>query len=162
MRAKRKVMIVGSHTITRIDRVVRMKISKLCGDGWYILVGDHSGLDRDLQERMRDEHTDLVRVYTARTRPQYNLGRWPVRYPPSGGRWADLPKYLRNTLAMADAAHCGMVVWDGSSMGTYYVAASLIEQGKPVWVYLPERGAEHTLRTAGDLEELLRTYMFPK
>lgn len=162
MRAKRKVMIVGSHTIGKIDRVVEQKLSKACGDGWYILVGDHSGLDRDLQKRMMDEHWDRVRVYTARPRPQYDLGGWPVRYPPSVGRWAGLPKYLRNTLAMADAADCGMVVWDGSSMGSYYVAASLIEQGKPVWVYLPEKAAEHTLRTPEDLEELLRTYMFKK
>ena len=45
-------------------------------------------------------------------------------------------------------------------MGTYFVMASLIEQGKSVWVYLPDRGAAHTLRTPEDLEKLLRAYVF--
>ena len=160
MQGKKKIMIVGSHTITEPDRRVKLMISKLCGEGWHILVGDHSGLDAALQEYLRDMHTDWVRVYTARPRPQHNLDGWPVRRPPREGRWGGAPRHLQNTLAMTAAADCGMVLWDGRSMGTYFVMASLIEQGKSVWVYLPDRGGAHTLRTPEDLEKLLRAYVF--
>ena len=160
MQGKKKIMIVGSHTITEPDRRVKLMISKLCGEGWHILVGDHSGLDTALQEYLVDMHTDWVRVYTARPQPHHNLDRWPVRHPPKEGRWSGAPRHLQNTLAMAAAAECGMVLWDGSNMGTYFVMASLIEQGKSVWVYLPDRGAAHTLRTPEDLEKLLRAYVF--
>ena len=160
MQGKKKIMIVGSHTITEPDRRVKLMISKLCGEGWHILVGDHSGLDAALQEYLVDMHTDWVRVYTARPQPHHNLDRWPVRHPPKEGRWSGAPRHLQNTLAMADAAECGMVLWDGRSMGTYFVMASLIEQGKSVWVYLSDRGAAHTLRTPEDLEKLLRAYVF--
>ena len=160
MQGKKKIMIVGSHTITEPDRRVKLMISKLCGEGWHILVGDHSGLDTALQEYLVDMHTDWVRVYTARPQPHHNLDRWPVRHPPKEGRWSGAPRHLQNTLAMAAAAECGMVLWDARSMGTYFVMASLIEQGKSVWVYLPDRGAAHTLRTPEDLEKLLRAYVF--
>ncbi len=162
MQPKNKMMIVGSHTITEPDHRVKMMISRLCSEGWHILVGDHSGLDRALQEYLRDMHTDWVRVYTARPQPHHNLDRWPVRRPPKEGRWSGVPRHLQNTLAMADAAGCGMVLWDGKSMGTYFVMASLIEQGKSVWVYLPSHAAAHTIRTSEDLERLLRAYVFPK
>ena len=160
MQGKKKIMIVGSHTITEPDRRVKLMISKLCGEGWHILVGDHSGLDTALQEYLVDMHTDWVRVYTARPQPHQNLDRWPVRHPPKEGRWSGAPRHLQNTLAMAAAAECGMVLWDGRSMGTYFVMPSLIEQAKSVWVYLPDRGAAHTLRTPEDLEKLLRAYVF--
>lgn len=160
MQRENRIMIVGSHTITELDHKVKMMISKLCGDGWHILVGDHSGLDTALQEYLMDMHTDWVQVYTARPQPSHNLDRWPVSRPPKDGRWSKAPRYLQNTLAMADAADFGMVLWDGRSMGTYFVIASLIEQGKSVWVYLPERGVSHTLRGPEDLEKLLRAYVF--
>ncbi len=162
MHAKKKMMIVGSHTVTGLDHRVKMMISRLCSEGWYFLVGDHSGLDTALQEYLMDMHTDWVRVYTARPQPHHNLDRWPVRHPPKEGRWSGVPRHLQNTLAMAGAADCGIVLWDARSMGTYFVIASLIEQGKSAWVYLPERGAAHTIRTAGELERLLRAYVFPR
>lgn len=155
-----RIMIVGSHTVSQPDHTVKMKISNICDQGWYILVGDHSGLDAALQDYLVDMHTDRVRVYTARPQPHHNLGRWPVRHPPKEGRWAGVPKYLQNTLAMADSADCGMVLWDGKSMGTYFVIVSLVEQGKSVWVYLPDKETGHTIRTPEDVEKLLRAYAF--
>ena len=40
MQPKKKMMIVGSHTITEPDHRVKMMISRLCSEGWHILVGD--------------------------------------------------------------------------------------------------------------------------
>lgn len=162
MQREKRIMIVGSHTITGLDRKVKMMISRLCDDGWHILVGDHSGLDAALQEYLMDMHTDWVQVYTARPQPQHNLDRWPVCRPPREGPWSGAPRHLQNTLSMTVAADCGLILWDARSMGTYFVTASLIEQGKTVRVYLPERGVSHTLRGPEDLEKLLRTYVFPK
>jgi len=153
-----RILIVGSHTITELDHRVKMLISHMCDKGWYILVGDHSGLDAVLQDYLVDMHTDRVRVYTSRPRPHHNLGGWLVRHPPKNGPFQGVPRNLQNTLAMADAANCGMVLWDGKSLGTYFVIAELVNQKKLVWVYLPEREKSHTLRTPEDVEKLLRAY----
>lgn len=161
MCTKKKIMIVGSHTITGIDHTVKMKISNLCDRGWYILVGDHFGLDSALQRYLVDMHTDRVCVYTARDKPRSNLGRWPVRFSRETGRREVPQKFLRNTIAMADDADCGMTLWDCSSLGTYHIIATLLGQGKSVWVYMPDKGVGHTLRTSLDMEKFIRAYFMP-
>lgn len=157
-----KVMIAGSHTIQEAADPVRAMISRLCGKNSSFLVGDHSGLDTVLQNYLLDMHTDRVTIYTSRARPHHNLGGWGIRRLRDDNPWIGMPRNLQNTLSMADAADGGIVLWDGQSMGSFYVMARLLARGCQVWVYLPEKGRSHTLRTSQDLEKLLQAYTFPK
>ena len=79
MQPKKKMMIVGSHTITEPDHRVKMMISRLCSEGWHIQVGDHSGMYMAQQENLRDMNTDWLRVYTARPQPQRKRAPTPTR-----------------------------------------------------------------------------------
>ena len=84
-----------------------------------------------------------------------NVGNWPTREvtAPRGAKGFDY--YSLKDRAMAEAAEYGLMLWDGKSKGTVNNVVNLSRDHKPVVVYVAPTRQFRTIKTFGDLKDLL-------
>ncbi|HEX6039902.1 hypothetical protein [Longimicrobium sp.] len=150
-----RVFLGGSRKMSRLNEPIRARLAEIVRRRMQILVGDANGADRAMQQQLAEWRYPHVEVYFVGSAPRNNEGAWPAhRIPtPPGVRGFDF--YSVKDRAMADAAECGIMLWDGESRGTLANVENLANAGKPVTVYVGPRRRFVNVRSALDLGALL-------
>lgn len=150
-----RIFIAGSHSITELPHCVKRQISRICDEGWHVLVGDYFGLDLAIQNYLVDMHYDKVTVCAPYGRAYNNAGGWLVKRitPPAEPKL--LLKREWKNLAMAESADCGLILWDGESRIALQNIVWMTCHGKPVNVWLKPNGRLYRLKGPGAADKLV-------
>jgi hypothetical protein len=84
-----------------------------------------------------------------------NIGGWPQRKVHLDRPRRDFAYYAAKDVAMAQAAKCGVMLWDGRSKGTLHNILNLIRAGKKTLVYFAPDKSLFKLQGEADLRALL-------
>jgi hypothetical protein len=115
----------------------------------------HQGRGDGIQRYLADKSYPNVLVHCMEDHCRNNVGNWPTREiaAPRGDRGFDY--YSLKDRAMAETAECGLMLWDGKSKGTVSNVVNLSRDHKPVVVYVAPTRQFRTIKSFGDLEDLL-------
>jgi hypothetical protein len=149
------VFVAGSRQISRLPAEVRSRLDTMIEKGFQILVGDANGADKAIQRYFADRSYPNVLVHCMKDHCRNNVGNWPTREvaAPRGAKGFDY--YSLKDRAMAETAEYGLMLWDGKSKGTVNNVVNLSRDHKPVVVYVAPTKQFRTIRTSGDLRDLL-------
>ena len=150
-----KVFIAGSRRLSRLSGDVKRRIDTIIEKGFTIVVGDANGADKAVQRYLAERGYRNVIVHCMAGKCRNNVAGWPTREiaaPPAARGFA---YYSTKDLAMVEDATYGLLLWDGESKGTLNSLINMIRHNKPVAVYLARKKTFQTLRSAGDVNELL-------
>ena len=149
------VFVAGSRALSRLNDAVRVRLERIISEGHHVLVGDANGADKAIQQFLAGRHYQGVTVYCTGARCRNNVGHWPlVNVPPPDGIARGFDFCAAKDRAMAHRATHGFMLWDGESRGTLTNIRNLIDQQRPVLVYLSPSRTFSTIRTESDLEQL--------
>jgi hypothetical protein len=148
------VFIGGSRKITRLDETVRRRLDVMIEQRLPIILGDASGADKAVQRHLADARYPSVEIFCAGGQCRNNLGGWPVRSI-AAGHARGFQFFATKDRAMADEATVGLMIWDGTSVGTLLNLGRLLAQGKSVVAYVAPRRAFADLRSRQDLDALM-------
>jgi hypothetical protein len=151
----KKVFIGGSRKISRLNPRVRERLERIIENNLQVLIGDANGADKAVQQYFSDHHYRNVHVFCMAGRCRNNISGWPVEEVPAprGVRGAEF--YAFKDRVMTERSSCGLMLWDGKSAGTLANVIRLIEQSKPVVVYLSDTGGFETLKNRENLDAFL-------
>ena len=130
-----KVFVGGAKAITTLPDPVIARLQTICERQYDILVGDCYGVDAAVQKFFANLGYNRVVVYASNAKARNNLGSWPVQCVPVAQGLTGFDFYRQKDIAMAEAADCGLMVWDGKSAGTRQNIRTLLELGKIVLVF---------------------------
>jgi hypothetical protein len=105
-----KVFVSGSRAVKELPGAARASLDRIMRLGFLVLVGDCYGVDTLVQEYLKAQGYERVRVYHIGAKPRHCLGFPPVRV--EGARQSAKDR------AMAAQADYGLAIWDGRSPGT--------------------------------------------
>lgn len=150
-----RVFLGGSRKMSRLNDPIRARLQEIVRRGMQVLIGDANGADKALQRQLADWGYPHVVVYFVGKEPRNNLGSWVERQvaTPRGARGFDF--YSVKDRAMAEAAECGIMLWDGESRGTLANVETLARAGKPVSVYVGPHRRFFNVRSESDLGALM-------
>lgn len=148
------LFIGGSRAVTRLTPALCEMLQSFIDKDCLILVGDAAGADKAVQQFYAQAGYLNVRVY-ATGAPRNNVGGWPTVRIESESRTRDFQYYVQKDHAMAAAASCGMMLWDGESKGTLNNIQNLLNAGKKTLVYFAPTDEFYKLEDRAALEALL-------
>jgi hypothetical protein len=149
------VFIGGSRAVSRLNALIREQLDNLIDHESVLLIGDANGSDKAVQQYLADRGYRNVSVFCMQE-CRNNRGEWTVRTITSNGRQRDFTYYSTKDRAMAEEAHCGLMLWDGKSKGTLSNIITLLSSSKKVLVYLSRGKKFYKLSTLDDLCILLQ------
>lgn len=149
-----KVFLGGSRKIPRLNESMRKKLDELLSRRFEILVGDANGADRAMQQYLADRRYDQVTVYAVTGALRNNVGDWCVRHVDAPSTARGFALYSLKDVAMTQEADAGLMLWDGKSRGTLANVQRLLDQGKPVSLYVGPSRRFVSLRALPDLAKL--------
>ena len=150
-----KVFIAGARAIRSLDAVVISRLRTITERKYDILVGDCYGVDSAVQRFCADLANSNVTVFASNGKARNNIGGWKVENVPVKHGVSGFDYYRQKDIAMAQAADCGFMIWDGKSRGTYQNILTLLEMEKKVLVYIVPQNRMAWLFSAGDLKIFL-------
>lgn len=131
------VFISGSIAIKSIPNQVVDSITKMIEKNLTIFVGDASGIDTLVQDLCSKNNYFNVVIYTITSSPRYiannNFDFKYIFVDQEIKKERERQKYKDR--AMTDDSEYSLVVWDGTSKGSYSNILRSIEQEKPIKVY---------------------------
>jgi hypothetical protein len=153
-----KVFVGGSRRISRLNVELRKRLEQIVEKQLAILIGDANGSDKAIQDFFRERQYRNVVVFCTEGHCRNNLGQWPIRpiKPPHHTR--DFEYFTAKDAAMAREADYGFMLWDGASAGTLVNVARLVALRRPVVLYISPMRRFLTLKSRGDLADLLASY----
>jgi len=150
-----KVFISGSIRVTTLMSVVEDRLQTLVADNVDILIGDAAGVDRAVQEYLRDAAYRSVTVYCSGGIPRNNVGSWPVVAVDSTEAPGTRAHFTAKDRRMVRDCDSGLLIWDGRSRGTRRNAIELLEKDKRAVIYLAQNGQFHEMLGVDAFERLL-------
>ncbi len=150
-----KVFIGGSRRLSRLNDDIRQKLDNIVRKGYWVLVGDASGVDRAVQQYLFDKNYNNVYIYCVGEKCRNNVGQWKIKWIKEPSKVKDFHYYTVKDLAMAKDTDYGFMIWDTKSKGTLNNIVNLLRENKTVIVYVSKDKKFHTLCTPSDLEKLL-------
>ncbi len=156
MRSRTKVFIAGSRHLSRLNKDVKRRIDNIVEKGFTVIVGDANGVDKAVQRYLNGRRYNNVIVFCMEGGCRNNVRDWPTRTITAAdpGR-RDFAYYSTKDRAMVEEADYGLMLWDGRSRGTLTSIVHLVQQGKPVVVYIAPDRSFYTLRQSDHLAEML-------
>lgn len=134
------IFVSGSLSIRQLPQVVKARLGKIVDDGLPVLVGDAPGVDTAVQLYLSDWNVDAVTVFCSGSTPRNNIGGWPVTRVKADARPGTRDWYSAKDREMSLLAGAGLVIWDGTSKGSFANIRRLCDRGCPVTVYLQPTG----------------------
>ena len=125
-----KVFISGSISIKSLTKYNMMFLEHFLEDNPTILIGDAFGVDKAVQQILADRNYRSVIVYFSGEKVRNNIGDWQTKQIPNPENLTGRSRYQLKDKAMADDCDCGLMFWDGKSMGTQHNMACLERLGK--------------------------------
>jgi hypothetical protein len=151
-----KVFIAGSRRLSRLSKDVKRRIDNIVGRGFTVIVGDANGADKAVQAYLNGKRYSHVVVFCMEGGCRNNVGDWPTRMITAAGAGRrDFVYYSTKDRAMVEEAEYALMLWDGRSRGTLTSIVQLVQQGKPVVVYVAPHKSFYTLRQPDHLVQML-------
>jgi hypothetical protein len=149
-----RVFLGGSRKVSRLNEPIRARLGEIVRRKLQVVIGDANGADRAMQRQLAEWGYQEVVVYFVGSAPRNNEGGWPTHHVPTPPSVRGFDFYSVKDRAMAEAAECGLMLWDGVSRGTLSNVETLARAGKPVAVYVSPRQRFMNVLTAADMEVL--------
>lgn len=130
------VFIAGPRAVRTLNQKVKNRIGTVMENNFTILVGDATGIDKQIQTYCHSVGYKNVRVFASNGKVRNNIGNWDVinvKVPPNV-RGFDF--YAAKDLEMAKEADYGFMIWNGKSRGTYNNMVNLAKYNKKILLYL--------------------------
>lgn len=161
-----KIFIGGSRGIKTLDENVynclvafyKSSIYKIyeTGKGDEVLIGDAEGVDILVQEFYHKLKRSSVTVFACEGKARHNAGGWKVENIAVESTVKDFSYYSQKDKAMAKAADCGFMIWNGKSKGTLCNIINLIQLNKPVTVYFTPTKELFSIKNIKELTDLIK------
>lgn len=150
------VFLSGSRRLGRLNGKIRERLDNILTKHLHVVVGDANGADKAFQSYLAQMVYPNVTVFCSKGRCRNNLGNWQIESVavPPGTTGRDF--YTLKDVAMAEMADCGLVLWDGESIGTINNILELLQRGKIAVVYFSPEQQFATLKSGNDLLALLQ------
>lgn len=149
-----KIFIGGSRSVSKLTPAICARLDEFIRRGDFILIGDANGADRAVQLYFAQHQYPNVEVFCMED-CRNNLGNWSIRNISPPGSRRDFTYFAAKDRVMADAAGCGMMLWDGKSKGTLQNMLMLLAARKRTLVYFAPSKEFCLLLTEQDLQALL-------
>ncbi len=130
-----KVFIGGSKMINSLTDEFVSELDRICSEGNEILIGDCFGVDSLVQKYLTSRGYTNVKVYISGDKVRCNHGDFPVVHIAVPDGIFGYDQRRQKDIAMAEAADCGLMLWDRKSRGTAANITDLRRMGKRVKVY---------------------------
>ncbi len=130
-----KVFIAGSRHLWQLNETVRNRILNVINKKYQVFVGDANGIDKAVQNFLKNIHYENVRVFCSGKRCRNNIGNWETVNIPVPENTKGLKFYMAKDIEMAKEANFGFMIWDGKSAGTLNNVIQLIKRNKKVLIY---------------------------
>jgi hypothetical protein len=150
-----RVFLGGSRKMSRLNEPIRARLEEIVRRRMQVLIGDANGADKAMQRQLAEWRYPHVTVYFVGGAPRNNEGTWPTHHVPTPPRARGFDFYSVKDRVMADAAECGLMLWDGESRGTMSNVENLAKAGKPVSVYVGPRRRFINVRSEPDISTLV-------
>jgi hypothetical protein len=150
-----KVFIGGSRKMARLNAPVRARMQNIIDKQLGVVVGDANGVDKAIQEYLFEQGYEEVVVYCAGSQCRNNAGGWEIRHVESNRKTKDFQFYTAKDVVMSEEADCGLMLWEGKSIGTLNNVLNLVDREKNVVVYFGPDKEFVTVRSQGDVESLV-------
>lgn len=128
------VFLSGSLGLRKLDPAFVQKLDAMMAKDCHFLIGDANGTDKAIQKHLVEHDHWNVTVYRS-WKAVNNLGNWPEQLVSVHGQVRSFGFDDRKGEAMARAADCGLMLWDGVHRLTTNHARYLLQQDKPVLLY---------------------------
>ena len=134
------VFISGSIAIKTLPEPVKESILKIIGQNMMILIGDAPGIDTLVQDFCKQNNYTNVTIYTITSSPRYIANQsFDFKYIfVDSDIKKERERQGHKDRAMSDDSTYSLVVWDGSSKGSYGNILSALKQKKQVKVFYQE------------------------
>ena len=126
------IFIGGSKNIGRLSPNVKKMLHSIIKNRHHILVGDCYGIDLAVQHFLKEQEYKHVTIYTSCSTARHNIGAWKVNVIET--EKVDFSAHREKDIAMAKACDFGIMIWNGSSKGTFANIGDLKILGKKVVV----------------------------
>lgn len=150
-----RVFLGGSRKISRLNEPIRARLEEIVRRRMAVLIGDANGADRAMQRQLAAWQYPHVTVYFVGQAPRNNEGAWDTHRVETPARARGFDFYSAKDRVMAEAAECGLMLWDGESRGTLANVENLARAGKPVAVYVGTRQRFLNVRSEPDMDALV-------
>ena len=135
-----KVFIGGSRRVSRLNAHFRERLDNIMKKGFPVVIGEANGTDKAVQRYLHDKHYRDVQVFCSSGICRNNVGNWPTRNIPVDAPARTAQFYSAKDSAMAQEATIGLMMWDGTSVGTLLNVFRLVSFKKKAVIYtVPER-----------------------
>lgn len=151
-----KVFLSGSRRLGRLNAKIRERLDNILSKHLHVVVGDANGADKAFQAYLAQRVYPHVTVFCSNGRCRNNLGEWEVESVAVPPRTTGRDFYTFKDVAMAENADCGLVLWDGESIGAINNVLELLQRGKIAVVYFSPEQQFATLKSGDDLLRLLQ------
>jgi len=154
---KAVVFLSGSLALRKLDPAFTAKLDNLIARDCHLLLGDANGTDKAIQQYLlKHDHWNAT-IYRS-WKAVNNLGDWPEQLVSIHKQRWSFGFNDRKGEAMARAADCGLMLWDGAHRLTLNHARYLLEQGKPVLFYAAQTKQFTRMATPADLGRFLQQH----
>lgn len=148
----KKVFVGGSRSLSRLNAEVREQLDIFIKDKMTILIGDANGIDKAVQQYLKNREYENIEVFCMQGNCRNNVGEWKVREIASESSKKDYAYYARKDQEMAKEAALGLMVWDGRSKGSIASVFRLIHNRKPVHLYDASKKKWFILKNKNNLD----------
>jgi len=125
-----KIFIGGSRKVTRLNEIIRKRISNIIDQNLTIYVGDANGADKAVQTFLSEKEYKNVSVFCSDMKCRNNVGKWKTVNIEVASELRGIKFYMAKDYEMAKLADYGFMLWDGKSAGTLNNVLNLLKLDK--------------------------------
>ena len=149
------VFIGGSRFVSRLPAEVKLRLDNIVESGHRVVVGDANGADKAAQRHLHDAGYEQVVVFCSGQNCRNNLGAWKVRNVSAYPKTKGYQFYAAKDREMAKEADFGLMIWDGSSVGTVLNVLRLMQSDKISVLFNVPVKQSINIKSRGDWDEFI-------
>ena len=130
-----KVFIAGARAIRSLNSAVIDKLNNIIKNEYDILVGDASGVDKNIQIYLKNKDYKKVTVYSMQ-KVRNNIGEWENIKITSKASINTREYFTEKDKRMAEIADIGLMIWNKKSEGTLNNMINLLTMNKKVCLFI--------------------------
>lgn len=159
--SEKKVFISGSISIKKLNHEIVESLESIISKNYTVLVGDAPGIDTLIQDYFNRKNYYNVEIYSITSFPRYkaNIAFQSKYIEVSNEIKKERERQTHKDKAMSEDSNFSLVIWDGSSKGSFSNILRALEYKKYVKVYysLQNSFLEQSKLTKEEIEFIFRT-----
>jgi hypothetical protein len=148
------IFAAGSRSIIRLPGEAARRIDNIIANKHRVVVGDAGGADAAIQRHLLGAAYGNVEVFCSGQRCRNDPGNWKTRHILAPRGASGFQYYAAKDRAMAEEAAVGLMVWDGTSLGTILNILRLVRTGKMA-VLIDSRQTSRSFKSMQDWQGFL-------